>query len=58
MSKKSEKKKTLANLEQNECRWPIGDPRDPRLPITPLPDGLGQGYVFRTQPFDQAVDVP
>ena len=28
MSKKSEKKKTLANLEQNECRWPIGDPRD------------------------------
>jgi GcrA cell cycle regulator len=28
MSKKPQKKKTLANLEQNECRWPIGDPRD------------------------------
>ena len=28
MSKKSNKPKTMANLEQNECRWPIGDPRD------------------------------
>jgi GcrA cell cycle regulator len=28
MSDKSKKKKTMVNLEQNECRWPIGDPRD------------------------------
>jgi GcrA cell cycle regulator len=28
MSKKSSKLKTMANLEQNECRWPIGDPRE------------------------------
>jgi hypothetical protein len=28
MAKKPEKKKTIANLDQRECRWPIGDPRD------------------------------
>lgn len=23
----AKKLKTMSNLEQNECRWPIGDPR-------------------------------
>jgi hypothetical protein len=27
--KKPVQQKTLANLEQNDCRWPIGDPKDP-----------------------------
>jgi GcrA cell cycle regulator len=27
MAKKTQKTKTIANLEKNECRWPIGDPR-------------------------------
>jgi GcrA cell cycle regulator len=29
MAKTQVKQKTLANLEQNDCRWPIGDPKDP-----------------------------
>jgi GcrA cell cycle regulator len=29
MAQKQIKQKTLATLEQNDCRWPIGDPRDP-----------------------------
>ena len=27
--KKPVQQKTLATLEQNDCRWPIGDPKDP-----------------------------
>lgn len=27
MTKKINKQKTLADLEPNDCRWPIGDPR-------------------------------
>ena len=27
--KKQVQQKTLAALEQNDCRWPIGDPKDP-----------------------------
>ncbi|MGI9424743.1 MAG: GcrA family cell cycle regulator [Hyphomicrobiaceae bacterium] len=27
MTKRSTKNKTLQDLESNECRWPIGDPR-------------------------------
>jgi hypothetical protein len=28
MSKKTNKTKVSATLEANDCRWPIGDPRD------------------------------
>jgi hypothetical protein len=28
MSKKAKEPKTVANLEAEDCRWPIGDPRD------------------------------
>lgn len=28
MAKKPASPKTLATLEQNDCRWPIGDPKD------------------------------
>jgi len=28
MAKKAKKPKTVANLETNDCRWPLGDPRD------------------------------
>jgi hypothetical protein len=28
MSKKVKKMKTVSNLETDDCRWPIGDPRD------------------------------
>jgi GcrA cell cycle regulator len=27
MSKRTGKHKTIATLESNDCRWPIGDPR-------------------------------
>ena len=28
MKTKTTKIKTMANIEADECRWPIGDPRD------------------------------
>jgi GcrA cell cycle regulator len=28
MTKRTGKHKTIATLEQNDCRWPIGDPRN------------------------------
>ncbi len=28
MAKRYVKHKTLADLEANDCRWPIGDPKD------------------------------
>jgi hypothetical protein len=28
MSKMAKKTKTVSNLETEDCRWPIGDPRD------------------------------
>jgi GcrA cell cycle regulator len=28
MAKKEVRQKTLATLDQNDCRWPIGDPKE------------------------------
>ena len=44
MTKKSAKKKTIANLEQNECRWPIGDPREEDFHFCGAPQAAGRPY--------------
>jgi len=44
MAKKVEKKKTIANLGQRECRWPIGDPRDADFHFCGAPQASGRPY--------------
>jgi GcrA cell cycle regulator len=44
MSKKSSKPKTMATLEQNECRWPIGDPREEGFHFCGEPQATGRPY--------------
>lgn len=36
--------KTLATLESNECRWPIGDPQSPDFHFCGELRGNGQTY--------------
>jgi GcrA cell cycle regulator len=43
MAKKLEKK-TIANLEKDECRWPIGDPRLADFHFCGEPRAMGRPY--------------
>jgi GcrA cell cycle regulator len=44
MAKKQIKPKTLANLEQSDCRWPIGDPKAPDFHFCGAPKLPGRPY--------------
>ena len=36
--------KTMANIEANECRWPIGDPRDANFHFCGAQQSAGRAY--------------
>jgi GcrA cell cycle regulator len=44
MAKKAKKPKTVANLEKNDCRWPIGDPRHADFHFCSAPQVPGRPY--------------
>lgn len=44
MTKKAIKNKTLADLDANDCRWPIGDPRHPDFHFCGAQKLLGRPY--------------
>ncbi|MDX2156477.1 MAG: GcrA family cell cycle regulator [Hyphomicrobiaceae bacterium] len=44
MSNKSTKAKTLLELEANECRWPLGDPRQSGFHFCGAQQVLGRPY--------------
>lgn len=46
MTKKTQKNKTLANLEHGECKWPIGDPRHPDFHFCGAQQVLGRPYCI------------
>jgi GcrA cell cycle regulator len=65
MAKKQAKQKTLANLEQNDCRWPIGDPKDPDFHFCGAQKLAGRPYcqahwqmAFQPPRSRQAAPVP
>jgi GcrA cell cycle regulator len=39
--------KTLINLERNDCRWPIGEPRHPDFHFCGAPKAAGRPYCER-----------
>jgi GcrA cell cycle regulator len=41
---KKTKRKTVANIGRNECRWPIGDPRHPDFHFCGAPQVPGRPY--------------
>ena len=41
---KKQKQKTLATLEQHECRWPIGDPKDAQFHFCGQRSLVGRPY--------------
>lgn len=46
MSKKIQKNKTLLELEANECRWPLGDPRQEGFHFCGAQQVLGRPYCI------------
>ena len=44
MTTKTVKIKTMANIESNECRWPIGDPRDANVHFCGAQQHAGRPY--------------
>ncbi|HRD77416.1 MAG TPA: GcrA family cell cycle regulator [Hyphomicrobiaceae bacterium] len=46
MSKKISKTKTMADLEANDCRWPIGDPREANFHFCGAQKVLGRPYCM------------
>jgi GcrA cell cycle regulator len=44
MSKKLNKPKTVANLELHDCRWPLGDPRQPDFRFCGARQAPGRPY--------------
>lgn len=44
MTKKISKIKTMADLEHNDCRWPIGDPRHADFHFCGAKQALGRPY--------------
>ena len=44
MAKTANKLKTLDDLEANDCRWPIGDPRHEGFHFCAAPKTLGRPY--------------
>lgn len=47
MSKKIQKNKTLLELEANECRWPLGDPRQEGFHFCGAQQVLGRPYCIQ-----------
>lgn len=70
MSSKAPKTKSLLDLEANECRWPIGDPRKEGFHFCGAQQVLGRPYCIqhwqlsfvpgksRHAPSHQVVDTP
>lgn len=56
MTKKVSKIKTLVDLEACDCRWPIGDPRQPGFHFCGAQQVLGRPYCkdHWQQSFDAA----
>jgi hypothetical protein len=50
MAKKTEKIKTITNLEASDCRWPIGDPRQPGFHFCGAQQVLGRPYCIEHWP--------
>jgi len=46
-SKKSKKPKKLLDLESHDCRWPIGEPRQPDFHFCGAPQLPGHPYCER-----------
>lgn len=44
MSAKQKKQKKLNDLDANDCRWPIGDPRQDDFHFCAAPKELGRPY--------------
>ncbi len=44
MNKNVSKIKTMADLEHNDCRWPIGDPRHADFHFCGAKQALGKPY--------------
>lgn len=44
MTKKISTFKTMTDLEHNDCRWPIGDPRQPGFHFCGAKQELGRPY--------------
>lgn len=47
MSKKVHKNKSLLELEANECRWPLGDPRQEGFHFCGAQQVLGRPYCIQ-----------
>lgn len=60
MSKSVSKVKTLTDLEACDCRWPIGDPRDPAFHFCGAKSVLGKPYCQEhwAQSYDVAKPRP
>jgi GcrA cell cycle regulator len=41
---KAAKRKTLLDLESNDCRWPVGEPRQPDFHFCGKPHAPGRPY--------------
>ncbi len=50
MSNKTHNNKTLLELESDECRWPIGDPRKPGFHFCGAQQVLGRPYCIEHWP--------
>lgn len=46
MSSKPRKPKTVLDLESSDCRWPIGDPRQPGFHFCGTQVALGRPYCI------------
>jgi GcrA cell cycle regulator len=67
MIKKTKKLKTIVDLENSECRWPVGDPRHADFHFCGQRQAVGRPYCefhwrLSTQPTrpraEQAATVP
>lgn len=47
MTSKTPKNKTLADLEANDCRWPVGDPRHADFHFCGAQQVLGRPYCIQ-----------
>ena len=50
MSNSAPKNKTLLELEANECRWPVGDPRKPDFHFCGAQQVIGRPYCIEHWP--------
>lgn len=47
MTKKAQKPKELLDLEANDCRWPVGDPRQAGFHFCGAQQVLGRPYCIQ-----------